>query len=58
MTAPVVAFIFAGVAVICGTVLSATGHAVPPELWTLAGVGVGGGAGVAIPTTPKASVPS
>lgn len=53
MLTALVAFAFGGVCVVCGTVLAALGHPVPTELWTLAGVGVGGGAGVSLPTASK-----
>ena len=37
------------IVVICATVLAATSHTVPDQLWLLGGLAVGGGAGATIP---------
>lgn len=55
------AFIVGGIATVGAIVLSATGHPVPAELWTLAGAAFGGGLGLApgtSPTTTTLSAPA
>lgn len=57
MRTEIYAFLLAALVAICATVLIALGDTVPPELWILGGVALGGGAGIALPSvTPGSSV--
>jgi hypothetical protein len=50
--------VLAGVALIVAGVISATGHVVPAELWTICTVLVGAVAGVAVPQLAATSSPA
>lgn len=56
MTRPEIpAFVLSALATVAGAVLAGVGHAVPPEIWIIAGAGLTGGAGIAVPSALAAA---
>lgn len=50
LSGPLSGYIVSAVAVAGSVVISALGHPVPDQLWSIAAVGLGAGAGATVPT--------